>query len=212
MFRRLAGDRAGAGSDGERLGAGGASSSGRLDLVEEARRPFAEAATDINGALVYMDEGAGEAAHFACGAGFLFSLGALNVLSLEAVGSGGGSVDDDDKNNSSGGRGRDDDAHDDEDDHDAAAPHHRRSQPVDVSGLPSPPDSPVVIFTTRMLQAAKGDVTRCIAAHPTASRVTVFCTVSEVWVVRVGCVGHSLSISRCPLFYSPRCAPQKIHQ
>ena len=51
MFRRLAGDGPGFGTDS---GGGGPSSSGQLDLVEEARRPFADAATDINGALVYL--------------------------------------------------------------------------------------------------------------------------------------------------------------
>ena len=167
MFRRLAGD--GAGSDGGGLmagggggGGGGASWFGGVDLVEEARRSFADVAADINGALVYMDEGAGEAAHFACGASFLFSLGALNVLSLEAVG---------------GGR-----ANDDCGDDPATAPPSQLAPvvPVDFSGLPAPPAAPVVIFITRMLHVADGDVRRCIGAHPSASRVTVFCTVSEV--------------------------------
>jgi hypothetical protein len=128
-----------------------------------------------------MDAGAGEAAHFACGAGFLFSLGALNVLSLEAAArgsnSGGGNnssgnnSNNNNNSNSSNGNGGD-----------VTAPQHRSpfTPPVDVSGLPAPPNAPIVIFTTRILTAAKQDVVRCIGAHPGASRVTVFCTVSEV--------------------------------
>ena len=56
-----------------------------MDLVDLARRPFADVAHAISGAVVYMDEGAGECAHHAAGAGFILGLGAVNVLSLERV-------------------------------------------------------------------------------------------------------------------------------
>ena len=55
-----------------------------MDLVDLARRPFADVAPAISGSVVYMDEGAGECAHHCAGAGFILSLGAVNVLSLNA--------------------------------------------------------------------------------------------------------------------------------
>ena len=116
-----------------------------MDLVDLARRPFADVAPAISGSVVYMDEGAGECAHHCAGAGFILSLGAVNVLSLERV---AGTVAE-------------------------ATP------PVDVAGLPVDPRTPVVIFTTRLLQRSKGDLLRCVGSHPGAASVTVFCAVSE---------------------------------
>ena len=117
-----------------------------MDLVDLARRPFADVAPAISGSVVYMDEGAGECAHHCAGAGFILSLGAVNVLSLERV---AGTVAE-------------------------ATP------PVDVAGLHVvDPRTPVVIFTTRLLQRSKGDLLRCVGSHPGAASVTVFCAVSE---------------------------------
>ena len=63
----------------------GVAGGGAMDLVDLARRPFADVAPAISGSVVYMDEGAGECAHHCAGAGFILSLGAVNVLSLERV-------------------------------------------------------------------------------------------------------------------------------
>ena len=123
----------------------GVAGGGAMDLVDLARRPFADVAPAISGSVVYMDEGAGECAHHCAGAGFILSLGAVNVLSLERV---AGTVAE-------------------------ATP------PVDVAGLPVDPRTPVVIFTTRLLQRSKGDLLRCVGSHPGAASVTVFCAVSE---------------------------------
>ena len=123
----------------------GVAGGGAMDLVDLARRPFADVAPAISGSVVYMDEGAGECAHHCAGAGFILSLGAVNVLSLERV---AGTVAE-------------------------ATP------PVDVAGLPVDPRTPVVIFTTRLLQRSKGDLLRCVGSHPGAASVTVLCAVSE---------------------------------
>lgn len=123
----------------------GIAGGGAMDLVDLARRPFADVAPAISGSVVYMDEGAGECAHHCAGAGFILSLGAVNVLSLERV---AGTVAE-------------------------ATP------PVDVAGLPVDPRTPVVIFTTRLLQRSKGDLLRCVGSHPGAASVTVLCAVSE---------------------------------
>ena len=74
MFQRLADAGASAAPAGPSL---------RVDLVDEARRAFADAAPEIAGALVYLDRGVAEVAHHACGAGFFLGIGALNVLPLE---------------------------------------------------------------------------------------------------------------------------------
>lgn len=129
-----------------------------VDLIECARRSFVEVAADIAGALVYLDEGVGEVVHFAAGAGFLLGLGARNVLSLEGVGS-----------NPIGGVGS-------SNEDDSSAPW----VAVEVTGLPAPATAPLAIFTARALPDAEEDVVRCIACHPRATRVTVFCAVSEV--------------------------------
>eukprot|EP00854_Cymbomonas_tetramitiformis_P000546 gene546-938_t len=57
----------------------------RVDLLEEARRPFVEVAVDLADALIYLDAGAGEAAHFTLGLRFFFGLGAARVCSLECA-------------------------------------------------------------------------------------------------------------------------------
>ena len=62
----------------------GVAGGGAMDLVDLARRPFADVAPAISGSVAYMDEGAGECAHHCAGAGFILSLGAVNVLSLNA--------------------------------------------------------------------------------------------------------------------------------
>eukprot|EP00959_Pyramimonas_sp_CCMP1952_P237668 4966558-Pyramimonas_sp.AAC.1 len=42
-----------------------------------------QVASDLAGALVYLDEGAGEAAHFSLGLRYLLGLGVVNVCSLK---------------------------------------------------------------------------------------------------------------------------------
>ena len=81
MFHRLA--ESGVAPSGASRGS--RSRVGPLDLVDEARRAFADVAGDVSGALVYLDDGAAEIAHHACGAGFLLRLGAVNVLSLASA-------------------------------------------------------------------------------------------------------------------------------
>ena len=75
MFRRLAEE--GAAATRESL-----AKAGPLDLVEESRRAFADFAPDIAGAAVFLDDGAAETVHYACGASFLLGLGAKNVFAL----------------------------------------------------------------------------------------------------------------------------------
>jgi hypothetical protein len=78
MFRRLAEE--GAAATRESL-----AKAGPLDLVEESRRAFADFAPDIAGAAVFLDDGAAETVHYACGASFLLGLGAKNVFALPAA-------------------------------------------------------------------------------------------------------------------------------
>eukprot|EP00899_Mesostigma_viride_P006256 jgi/Mesvir1/15631/Mv03236-RA.1 len=62
--------------------------SGRVaahDMLELARTPFFEVAPELQGSLLYLDAGAGEAAHFCLGLSFLLGLGARGVCSLEAA-------------------------------------------------------------------------------------------------------------------------------
>ena len=57
-----------------------------LDLVEETKRAFSKFAPDVTDALVFLDHGAVEQAHYACSAAFLLGLGARNVLALPKAG------------------------------------------------------------------------------------------------------------------------------
>ncbi|GBG82681.1 hypothetical protein CBR_g35046 [Chara braunii] len=59
------------------------SASYSIDLIEESRRPFFDVAPDIVGALVYLDDGAGELAHFNLGLPFLYGMGVRGICSLE---------------------------------------------------------------------------------------------------------------------------------
>jgi len=59
---------------------------GKVDLWEEALRPFLGIKEELDGAIVFLDEGAAEMIRWSIGgASFLFQLGALNVLPLPPV-------------------------------------------------------------------------------------------------------------------------------
>ena len=137
MFRRLA----------ERAPRRRASRRDRAaDLVEASRRAFADFAPDIAGAAVFLDDGAAETAHYACGASFLLGLGATNVFALpdaNSVRSTTSGTPTNGANPSSSNVEQNEDAR------------RRRSRYrdvaslVDVAGAPLPASTPVVIFTHR---------------------------------------------------------------
>ena len=54
-------------------------------VPDETLRGDFQVASDLAGALVYLDEGAGEAAHFTLGLRYLLGLGVVNVCSLKTA-------------------------------------------------------------------------------------------------------------------------------
>ena len=162
MFRRLAEE--GAAATRESL-----AKAGPLDLVEESRRAFADFAPDIAGAAVFLDDGAAETAHYACGASFLLGLGATNVFALpdaSAVRSTTSGVPTNGASLSSS-----NDANDDDDSR--RSRRSRLASLVDVAGAPLPADAPVVIFTHRFLNVVAPDVVEVVRQRPETSRVFV---------------------------------------
>ena len=162
MFRRLAEE--GAAATRESL-----ATAGPLDLVEASRRAFADFAPDIAGAAVFLDDGAAETAHYACGASFLLGLGATNVFALpdaSAVRSTTSGVPTNGASLSSS-----NDANDDDDSR--RSRRSRLASLVDVAGAPLPADAPVVIFTHRFLNVVAPDVVEVVRQRPETSRVFV---------------------------------------
>ena len=156
MFRRLAEE--GAAATRESLAA-----AGPLDLVEASRRAFADFAPDIAGAAVFLDDGAAETAHYACGVSFLLGLGARNVFALPVASSATTAkrrADDDGTNDASVASC------------DASNLAHLASL-VDVAGAPLPADAPLVVFTHRFTETVAPDVLALVRHRPEASRVLV---------------------------------------
>jgi len=165
MFRRLAEE--GAAATRESL-----ATAGPLDLVEASRRAFADFAPDIAGAAVFLDDGAAETAHYACGASFLLGLGATNVFALpdaSAVRSTTSGVPTNGTNGTTNGASLS--SSNDEDDRRRRGS--RLASLVDVAGAPLPADAPVVIFTHRFLNVVAPDVVEVVRQRPETSRVFV---------------------------------------
>ena len=165
MFRRLAEE--GAAATRESL-----ATAGPLDLVEASRRAFADFAPDIAGAAVFLDDGAAETAHYACGASFLLGLGATNVFALpdaSAVCSTTSGVPTNGTNGTTNGASLS--SSNDEDDRRRRGS--RLASLVDVAGAPLPADAPVVIFTHRFLNVVAPDVVEVVRQRPETSRVFV---------------------------------------
>jgi len=167
MFRRLAEE--GAAATRESL-----ATAGPLDLVEASRRAFADFAPDIAGAAVFLDDGAAETAHYACGASFLLGLGATNVFALpdaSAVRSTTSGVPTNGTNGTTNGASLS--SSNDEDDEDDRRRRSSLASLVDVAGAPLPADAPVVIFTHRFLNVVAPDVVEVVRQRPETSRVFV---------------------------------------
>ena len=158
MFRRLAEE--GAAATRESL-----ATAGPLDLVEESRRAFADFAPDIAGAAVFLDDGAAETAHYACGASFLLGLGARNVFALPVASAATTANAFPDDRTDDGRACFSRSANDPSEESLAAL--------VDVAGAPLPADAPVVIFTHRFLKTVAPDVVALVRQRPRASRVLV---------------------------------------
>ena len=159
MFRRLAEE--GAAATRESL-----ATAGPLDLVEASRRAFADFAPDIAGAAVFLDDGAAETAHYACGASFLLGLGATNVFALPDASAVRSTTSGVPTNGASLSSSNDED----EDDRRRRS---RLASLVDVAGAPLPADAPVVIFTHRFLNVVAPDVVEVVRQRPETSRVFV---------------------------------------
>ncbi|GAX79314.1 hypothetical protein CEUSTIGMA_g6755.t1 [Chlamydomonas eustigma] len=54
-------------------------------LIDSARRPFLDNAFEIQGSILYLDQGAAELASTTLGLPFIWGLGAVNICSLEAA-------------------------------------------------------------------------------------------------------------------------------
>lgn len=54
-----------------------------VDLVRECQRTLAQVADEVEGGLLYVDEGAGEALHYLGGLAFVLQLGVRSICSLE---------------------------------------------------------------------------------------------------------------------------------
>jgi hypothetical protein len=165
MFRRLAEE--GAAATRESL-----AKAGPLDLVEESRRAFADFAPDIAGAAVFLDDGAAETVHYACGASFLLGLGAKNVFALPAASAATTTERfPDDRTNSTtvGKSGESSNDRDPETD----PPDHRLAPLLDVTGAPLPKDTRLVIFTHRLLKNVANDVLELVKQRPETSKILV---------------------------------------
>jgi len=165
MLRRLAEE--GAAATRESL-----AKAGPLDLVEESRRAFADFAPDIAGAAVFLDDGAAETVHYACGASFLLGLGAKNVFALPAASAATTTERfPDDRTNSTtvGKSGESSNDRDPETD----PPDHRLAPLLDVAGAPLPKDTRLVIFTHRLLKNVANDVLELVKQRPETSKILV---------------------------------------
>jgi hypothetical protein len=165
MFRRLAEE--GAAATRESL-----AKAGPLDLVEESRRAFADFAPDIAGAAVFLDDGAAETVHYACGASFLLGLGSKNVFALPAASAATTTERfPDDRTNSTtvGKSGESSNDRDPETD----PPDHRLAPLLDVTGAPLPKDTRLVIFTHRLLKNVANDVLELVKQRPETSKILV---------------------------------------
>ena len=165
MFRRLAEE--GAAATRESL-----AKAGPLDLVEESRRAFADFAPDIAGAAVFLDDGAAETVHYACGASFLLGLGAKNVFALPAASAATTTERfPDDRTNSTTVRKIGESSNDRDPQGDP--PDHRLAPLLDVAGAPLPSDTRLVIFTHRLLKNVAPDVLELVRRAPKTSKILV---------------------------------------
>jgi hypothetical protein len=165
MFRRLAEE--GAAATRESL-----AKAGPLDLVEESRRAFADFAPDIAGAAVFLDDGAAETVHYACGASFLLGLGAKNVFALPAASAATTTERfPDDRTNSTTVRKIGESSNDRDPQGDP--PDHRLAPLLDVAGAPLPSDTRLVIFTHRLLKNVAPDVLELVKLRPETSKILV---------------------------------------
>ena len=163
MFRRLAEE--GAAATRESL-----ATAGPLDLVEASRRAFADFAPDIAGAAVFLDDGAAETAHYACGASFLLGLGATNVFALPDANSVRSTTSGTPTN---GANPSSSNVEQNEDDRRRRSRYRDVASLVDVAGAPLPASTPVVIFTHRFLNVVAPDVVEVVRQRPETSRVFV---------------------------------------
>ena len=165
MFRRLAEE--GAAATRESL-----AKAGPLDLVEESRRAFADFAPDIAGAAVFLDDGAAETVHYACGASFLLGLGAKNVFALPAASAATTTERFPDDRTNSTTVGKIGESSNDLPDP-LHPPDHRLAPLLDVTGAPLPKDTRLVIFTHRLLKNVANDVLELVKQRPETSKILV---------------------------------------
>ena len=165
MFRRLAEE--GAAATRESL-----AKAGPLDLVEESRRAFADFAPDIAGAAVFLDDGAAETVHYACGASFLLGLGAKNVFALPAASAATTTERFPEDRTNSTTVGKIGESSNDLPDP-LHPPDHRLAPLLDVTGAPLPKDTRLVIFTHRLLKNVANDVLELVKQRPETSKILV---------------------------------------
>ena len=165
MFRRLAEE--GAAATRESL-----AKAGPLDLVEESRRAFADFAPDIAGAAVFLDDGAAETVHYACGASFLLGLGAKNVFALPAASAATTTERFPDDRTNSTTVGKIGESSNDLPDP-LHPPDHRLAPLLDVTGAPLSKDTRLVIFTHRLLKNVAPDVLELVKRRPETSKILV---------------------------------------